>query len=80
MSATWDVPYDLFTTTMLSPNITISTSIIRPTEYWGYRSYGPNPSTDCGLTIRNASRLDNGLWSITPDNINAIVNVKGDYV
>ena len=63
---------------MLNAIITISISIIRPTEYWSYRSYGPNPSTDCGLTITNASRLDNGLWSITPDNINAIVNVKGD--
>ena len=65
---------------MLNPNITIRISIVRPTEYWGYRSYGPNPSTDCGLTIRNASRLDHGTWSITPDNINAIVNVKGDHL
>ena len=50
----------------------------RPIEYWSYRSYGPDPSKDCGLTIRNASRLDHGSWSISPDNIDAFVTVKGD--
>ena len=71
-------------TTMLNPNNTMSISIMkfpyRPIEYWSYRSYGPDPSKDCGLVIRNASRLDHGTWSITPDNINAIVNVKGDHL